>query len=536
MAYTALYRKLRPGTFDGVIGQDHIIRTLTNQLNTGRVSHAYLFCGTRGTGKTSTAKVFAKAVNCSAPVNGEPCGSCEMCAAIETGASMNVIEIDAASNNGVDNIRDIREEVKYPPTFGQYKVYIIDEVHMLSAGAFNALLKTLEEPPEHVVFILATTDPQKIPATILSRCQRFDFRRISSAAMAETMRKYMQDENVTVSDEALQYIARVSDGAMRDALSILDQCISYYFDEEITLDKVLDITGSVDNSVFFAMADALLTHNAEQCMALIDDAAMRGRDLNRFTTELLTHMRNLLVALSAAGSDTALDASAENRAAYAQQAARASADRWIAYIHSFSELLARMKYAPNDRMLLEIACIQLCSAQAAPAQSSGAAAVDSALMARLDKLERDMRQNAERPAPAASAPAKEVKPEAPVAHVKKAMPDDVKRVCKDWRTFAASFPLPEGSFLAGTDVGYLNNANLYIVCGTTGIASILKKKDSMFREKLREAYGADFQLQYITRGEYDMEHKRLFGKKDDFTVEDEIDALKQGLHADITVE
>lgn len=258
MSYTALYRKFRPNTFASVIGQEHIIKTIKNQILTNRVSHAYLFCGTRGTGKTSTAKIFARAINCLSPKNGNPCNHCELCTAALENRSMNVIEIDAASNNGVDNIREIREEVKYPPTQGYYKVYIIDEVHMLSSGAFNALLKTLEEPPAHIVFILATTDPQKVPATILSRCQRFDFHRITTEEITQTLLNYMKTENIDVEEQALHYIARLGDGSMRDALSILDQCIAFYSDETLTLDKVLDVVGAVDNSILFSMTDAIL--------------------------------------------------------------------------------------------------------------------------------------------------------------------------------------------------------------------------------------------------------------------------------------
>ena len=265
MAYQALYRKYRPQRFDQMVGQEAILKTLRNQLRTGRISHAYLFCGTRGPGKTSTARIFAKAINCLDPQDGEPCGKCSLCQAMEEGRSVNVMEIDAASNNGVDNIRDIREEVKYPPTEGKYKIYIIDEVHMLSTGAFNALLKTLEEPPEHVIFILATTDPQKVPATILSRCQRFDFRRISAAEIAATLRSYVEQEGAKATDEALHTIATLADGSLRDSLSILDQCLAFFFDEELTEEKVLDIAGAVDRSIFFALADGLRQNRSRHC-------------------------------------------------------------------------------------------------------------------------------------------------------------------------------------------------------------------------------------------------------------------------------
>ena len=269
MSYTALYRKFRPDTFSGVIGQEHIVKTIKNQILSDRVSHAYLFCGTRGTGKTSTAKIFARAINCLAPKEGNPCNECTLCRAALENRSMNVIEIDAASNNGVDNIREIREEVKYPPTQGKYKVYIIDEVHMLSSGAFNALLKTLEEPPEHVIFILATTDPQKVPATILSRCQRFDFHRITTEQIAQTLSEYMKIEDIPVQKEALHYIARLGDGSMRDSLSILDQCTAFYSDELLTLEKVLDVVGAVDNSILFSVVEAILLKDAKKSMDFI---------------------------------------------------------------------------------------------------------------------------------------------------------------------------------------------------------------------------------------------------------------------------
>ena len=239
MSYTALYRKFRPSEFSDVKGQDHIVTTLRNQIGADRIGHAYLFCGTRGTGKTTIAKIFARAVNCEHPEDGNPCGTCASCRAIASGASMNVIEIDAASNNGVDNIREIREEVAYSPTEGKYKVYIIDEVHMLSIGAFNALLKTLEEPPSYVIFILATTEAHKIPITILSRCQRYDFRRISTETIAGRLRELMEEEQVEVEDRALTYVAKAGDGSMRDALSLLDQCIAFYLGQKLTYDHVL---------------------------------------------------------------------------------------------------------------------------------------------------------------------------------------------------------------------------------------------------------------------------------------------------------
>ncbi|MDE6938341.1 MAG: DNA polymerase III subunit gamma/tau, partial [Lachnospiraceae bacterium] len=250
MSYMALYRKFRPDGFEDVKGQEAIVKTLKNQIRAKRIGHAYLFCGTRGTGKTTVAKIFAKAVNCEHTEDGSPCGECNVCRAIAAGVSMNVIEIDAASNNGVDNIREIREEVAYRPTEGRYKVYIIDEVHMLSIGAFNALLKTLEEPPEYVIFILATTEAHKIPVTILSRCQRYDFKRISIETISARLRELIDKEQWDVEDKAVRYIAKMADGSMRDSLSLLDQCASFYIGERLTYDHVLEVLGAVDTEVF----------------------------------------------------------------------------------------------------------------------------------------------------------------------------------------------------------------------------------------------------------------------------------------------
>ena len=269
MSYTALYRKWRPASFEDVKGQDHIVKTLKNQVESGRIGHAYLFCGTRGTGKTSIAKIFARAVNCEHPKDGSPCNECETCKRIKEGASLNVVEIDAASNNGVENIREIREQVQYPPTEGKYRVYIIDEVHMLSIGAFNALLKTLEEPPSYVIFILATTEVHKIPITILSRCQRYDFKRISLDTIAGRLKELTEAEHIEAEERALRYVAKAADGSMRDALSLLDQCAAFHFGESLTYDNVLEVLGAVDNSVFSQLFRAAVEGRAKDCISAI---------------------------------------------------------------------------------------------------------------------------------------------------------------------------------------------------------------------------------------------------------------------------
>ena len=313
MSYTALYRKFRPSTFDQVKGQDHIVQTLKNQINANRIGHAYLFCGTRGTGKTSVAKIFAKAVNCEHPVDGSPCNECETCRGITNGSAMNVIEIDAASNNGVDNIRQIRDEIQYSPSSGKYTVYIIDEVHMLSIGAFNALLKTLEEPPAYVIFILATTEPHKIPITILSRCQRYDFKRISIDTIAARLSELMEKESIEVEDKAIRYVAKAADGSMRDALSLLDQCIAFYLGQKLTYDNVLDVLGAVDNEIFSRLTRSVIDSDVATSLNILDEIIMQGREPGQFVNDFIWYLRNLMLIKTSDDDEImeVIDASAE---------------------------------------------------------------------------------------------------------------------------------------------------------------------------------------------------------------------------------
>ena len=363
MSYTALYRKFRPSEFSDVKGQDHIVTTLKNQIEADRIGHAYLFCGTRGTGKTTVAKIFARAVNCEHPVDGNPCGECAMCRAIASGASMNVIEIDAASNNGVDNIREIRDEVAYSPTEGKYKVYIIDEVHMLSIGAFNALLKTLEEPPSYVIFILATTEAHKIPVTILSRCQRYDFRRITTETIAARLRELMDTEKVEVEDRALTYIAKAADGSMRDALSLLDQCIAFYLGEKLTYEHVLDVLGAVDTDEFSKLLREVLDGDVTQVILHLENMIMQGRDLTQLVNDFTWYLRNLLLLKSSDNMEDVLDVSAENLEQLKEEAAMVRDDTLMRYIRIFSELQNQIKYAGSKRVMLEVALIKLCRPQ-----------------------------------------------------------------------------------------------------------------------------------------------------------------------------
>lgn len=414
--HTALYRKKRPKTFNDIVGQPHVVKALTNQLETGQISHAYLFCGTRGTGKTSASKIFARAVNCQAQQAGGPCNTCDICQSILADRCMDVVEIDAASNNSVDNIRDLREEVRYPPTQAEYKVYIVDEVHMLSTSAFNALLKTLEEPPPHVIFILATTDPQKIPPTILSRCQRYDFKRISATDMIETMGRYLQAEGTVYEDAALERIAYHSDGAMRDALSLLDQCLTLGAATDtgstsLTLESVLKLLGAVDRQALFAFTEALAAYDSATILKIIDENMREGRDVAQLTNDLVRHFRDVLVA----GQGAALDYSDEIAEKLKEQGRHLPAERLIAYIHAFSETLRELRFAPHMRTALEVCALRLCSPAVLAETENGASGPAHSgelegLLSRLAKLERYVSDLAEIPQTAYTAQSPALQP------------------------------------------------------------------------------------------------------------------------------
>lgn len=429
MSYTALYRKFRPDEFEDVKGQDAIVRTLKNQINADRIGHAYLFCGTRGTGKTTVAKIFAKAVNCEHPVDGSPCGECAMCKSIAAGTSMNVIEIDAASNNGVDNIREIREEVTYRPTEGKYKVYIIDEVHMLSIGAFNALLKTLEEPPEYVIFILATTEAHKIPITILSRCQRYDFKRISIETIAARLRELIDKEGWDVEDKAVRYIAKMADGSMRDSLSLLDQCAAFYMNETLTYDHVLEVLGAVDTEVFSRLLRQLLAMDVHQVIETVDELEMQGRELSQLAADFTWYLRNLLLVKSSDNMEDVLDVSSENLALLKEEAQMIDSDTLIRYIRIFSDLTNQLKYATQKRVLLEVTLIKLCR----PAMDQN----KDALLDRIRAIEKQLEEGAwEAPVRdriVYASDAKEAGEPKPKPELPQALNEDVKAVAKDFR-------------------------------------------------------------------------------------------------------
>ena len=388
MGYQALYRRYRPARFEDFVGQEAVIKTLRSQIMSGRIAHAYLFCGTRGTGKTSTAKVFARAVNCEHPENGDPCGVCPTCKALAEENSLDILEIDAASNNGVDEIRDLREKVKYPPQTGRYRVYIIDEVHMLSQGAFNALLKTLEEPPAYVVFILATTEPQKLPATILSRCQRFDFGRIPAHQIIERLHVALEEGQIQAEDAALARIARAAEGGMRDAWSIMDMCLSYAQEEDggLTEELVLRVLGAADKSFLFAFADKLIDSDAAGALALIDEMMRKGREVQVFVRDVSAHLRALMLAdiCDEAQLSSLLEVTHEDAAEYIAQARRTSHTRLMRMLDLFLASETDMKWAAQPRFALETAALRAC----APEESLQV----EALVARVDELERKLRE------------------------------------------------------------------------------------------------------------------------------------------------
>lgn len=432
MSYTALYRKFRPAAFDDVKGQDHIVTTLRNQIKAGRIGHAFLFCGTRGTGKTTSAQILARAVNCEHPADGNPCGECPMCQAIAAGTSMNVIEIDAASNNGVDNIREIVEEVRYSPTEGKYKVYIIDEVHMLSAGAFNALLKTLEEPPSYVIFILATTEVHKIPVTILSRCQRYDFRRITVEEITGRLKELAAAEALLAEDRALRYIATAADGSMRDAISLLDQCAAFYLGETLTYDKVLEVLGTVDIAVFGRMMSCIREQKVTECLSLLDEMIARGRELTQFTVDFTWYLRNLLLAKASEELIDTMEIPTDYREEFLTEVHANESEHLVRFIRIFSDLTNKIRYASQKRVLVEVAIIKLCKPQMETEYD--------ALVQRLALLEEALENKTvpvHAPVGTGGLPGKEPLPQEEPVHYPKALPEDIQAVAKNWMSIVA---------------------------------------------------------------------------------------------------
>ena len=463
MSYTALYRKFRPSTFEDVKGQEHIVTTLKNQIKAERIGHAYLFCGTRGTGKTTIAKIFAKSVNCENPVDGSPCGECSVCRAIAAGASMNVIEIDAASNNGVDNIREIVDEVSYSPAEGKYKVYIIDEVHMLSKGAFNALLKTLEEPPSYVIFILATTEVHAIPITILSRCQRYDFKRITIDTISSRIKELTDIEQVNIEDKAIRYIAKTADGSMRDALSLLDQCIAFHFGQELTYDKVLDVLGAVDTEVFSRLLRVILQGDVSGAIGILEEMVVQGRELTQFVSDFAWYLRNLLLIKSSDGIEDVIDVSTENLMRLKEEAKMAENDTIMRYIRVMSELSGQIRYAAQKRILIEVNLIKLCR----PAMETDTGSLADRIRQLEEKVEQGVPMNVSpqmlKELQAGGSVSTATAVTAPKAPLPKAIPEDIKNVVSRWSVALSEAPNPMKTYLKTAYPSLSNDGKLLVV-------------------------------------------------------------------------
>lgn len=465
MSYTALYRKFRPLCFEDVKGQEHIVTTLKNQIKADRIGHAYLFTGTRGTGKTTIAKILARAVNCENKTDGSPCGECASCKNILSGADMNVIEMDAASNNGVEDVRGIVEDIGYSPAQGKYKVYIIDEVHMLSTPAFNALLKTLEEPPGYVIFILATTEVHKIPITILSRCQRYDFKRISIETIVARLRELMNKEGVQVEERALSYIAKTADGSMRDALSLLERCIAFYYGEELTYDRALEVLGAVDAEVFSKLLRRMLKQDVAGCIALLEEMVMQGRELVQFAADFTWYLRNLLLLkISDAGAmEEVIDVSSENLKKLKEEAQMTEAGTIMRYIRVLSELSGQLRLSAQKRVMTEMALIKLCSPQMESDTGS--------LADRIRTLERKVENGipvqyaAPQTADGASQSA-ENKSDTRVikAPIPTALPEEIKQVAERWNSMAGRFAQPLRTYLRSARLSVDQENRLVFAC------------------------------------------------------------------------
>ncbi len=505
MAYTALYRKYRPNTFSSVVGQNHIVDTLKNQIVQNKISHAYLFCGTRGTGKTSCAKLFARAINCETRTEeGEPCNTCEICSDILDGRSVNVIELDAASNNKVEDVREIRDAIKYPPTSGKYKIYIIDEVHMLTNSAFNALLKTLEEPPEYVIFILATTDPNKIPTTILSRCQRFDFRRITRDDIQHTLQEYIEKESQHVEEEAVRLIAHLGDGSMRDSLSILDQCLAVYGGSEsvVTHEKVLDLLGAVDTSVFFQTTEALAKKDSKTAMNLIEQMMISGRDIPQFVSEYIVHLRNFLFVYSIEGESSIVDISKEDLESFENLKSVVSMAELLFFIEQFSSLQSEMKYTSNQRILLEVAILRLCS----PITKE----TPQALLARIAQMEKQIAKGitvvAAETAPTSAVPLVDMPKK---KRKQKALTEDKKRLQECWHILRND--IESGSvkgFLGQTSLSFKeDDESIYLICEYDVHAEALKRSEDVIVACLEKEVKKEVKLEITTKALYQKWHE-----------------------------
>ena len=487
MGYTALYRKWRSKDFDDIVGQDAITRSFKNQVSSGRVGHAYLFCGTRGTGKTSLAKILARAVNCTNPVNGNPCNTCANCRAILSNTSINVYEMDAASNRNIDDVRLIREQIEYPPVDMKYKVYIIDEVHMFTEQASNAFLKTLEEPPEYVIFILATTEPNALPITILSRCQRYDFKRITVKTIKERLAMICREENIRISDDALEYIARMGDGSMRDAVSLLDQCASYDFEEEISYEDALKVLAAVDTSVFSDLIRALRAKHIKGVMENIASVLEQGKELSQYVSDLLSYFRNIMIAKSVENLQGLVDLSEENKKLLLEDAAEMPMEELLRGIRMLSDLLQQFRYANQKRVLLESCLIKL-----AYPETEGTA---DALQQRIGELERQIARGVKivgeiEGKETDQGQLEELRPT--IEKLPKAQFEDYQELKKNWGMVLSYFDQPLKGALTKSRIypGKDRNSMLVIPVDDTVRNLLLDKKEieEILQERLHKKY------------------------------------------------
>ena len=528
--YLALYRKYRPRTFEDVRGREVIVRTLKNQILSGRIAHSYLFCGTRGTGKTTIAKIFAKAVNCENPQDGSPCGECPSCRAIGADASLNVVEMDAASNNGVDDIRNIIDQVAYSPTQGKYRVYIIDEVHMLSTAAFNALLKTLEEPPSYAIFILATTEPNKLPVTILSRCQRYDYGRLSTETIEGRLREVADAEHLKAEDKALRYIASAADGSMRDGLSLLDQCNAFnYGNETLTYDKTLEILGAVDTRVFSKLYRHIHEGQVAEALKVLEDVLMQGREMMQFVADFLWYLRNLMLLSASESTKDSLDISADNLAQMIEDARMSEMSEIMREIRIFSSLVEQIRYSASRRILTEMAIIRAARGRMGGSDMGAEDQLDT-LRNRIRELEQrlleDEKKIAERPAAsswgepadggsagpggaiggqaggAPGAPGQNAAQQKPPVKKQypKAVPEDVKDIVRNWTKYISKLPpgMTRVSLLAAKhSVG--DHGQLVIVFNNYVTADHFLHDEgyrNRLRYFLRQCSGKDVEIEY----------------------------------------
>ena len=533
--YIVSARKYRPTTFESVVGQRALTTTLKNAIATQKLAHAYLFCGPRGVGKTTCARIFAKTINCMTPTaDGEACNQCESCTAFNEQRSYNIHELDAASNNSVDDIRQLVEQVRIPPQIGKYKVYIIDEVHMLSIGAFNALLKTLEEPPSYVIFILATTEVHKIPITILSRCQRYDFKRISIDTIAGRLAELTQAEQIDVDDRALRYVARAADGSMRDALSLLDQCVAFHFGEKLTYDNVLEVLGAVDNRVFSKLFQAVLASDTKACIREIEEMIIQGRDLSQLVNDFVWYMRNLLIAKTTDEPGDMLDMSEENLAVLKEEAAGVDTETLMRYIRIFSELSGQLRYASQKRILVEIAFIKLTT----PSMEQN---LDSILQ-RITLLEQKMQEMPDNlqklaslaPAAGQAASSKtavvETPPEPKTVSLPPAQYEDLMLMRKEWGRIASLSQLVMllKRRKAKSSVEPAGEGCLCIVCTDENTFGIINREPELknLQEVVQEKYKKT--LQFKVRLESSAVPQRTVYVSDE--------DLKNAIHTDVIVE